>query len=45
MSFALLGLRSPDIEIVDPGCVGKTFPGFWRALDGLRTAGSGPAAQ
>jgi len=35
MSFALLGLRAPGIEIHDPGCVAKTFPGFWAALDGL----------
>jgi 3-phosphoshikimate 1-carboxyvinyltransferase len=42
MSFALLGLRAPGIEIADPGCVTKTFPGFWRTLDGLRPgAGSG----
>jgi len=32
MSFALLGLRSPGIEIADPGCVAKTFPGYWAAL-------------
>jgi 3-phosphoshikimate 1-carboxyvinyltransferase len=37
MSFALLGLRAPGIEIEDPGCVAKTFPGYWEALDGLRT--------
>ncbi len=36
MSFALLGLRSPGIVIEDPGCVAKTFPGFWRALEALR---------
>jgi len=36
MSFALLGLRVPGIEIEDPGCVAKTFPGFWEALDALR---------
>jgi 3-phosphoshikimate 1-carboxyvinyltransferase len=36
MSFALLGLRVPGIAIADPGCVAKTFPGFWDALDGLR---------
>jgi 3-phosphoshikimate 1-carboxyvinyltransferase len=36
MSFALLGLRAPGIEIADPGCVAKTFPGFWDALDALR---------
>jgi 3-phosphoshikimate 1-carboxyvinyltransferase len=38
MSFALLGLRSPGIEITDPGCVAKTFPGFWDTIDGLATA-------
>ena len=26
MSFALLGLRVPGIEIAEPGCVAKTFP-------------------
>ena len=35
MSFALVGLRVPGVEIEDPGCVAKTFPGFWDALDGL----------
>ena len=35
MSFALLGLAAAGIEIADPGCVSKTFPTFWRALDGL----------
>jgi 3-phosphoshikimate 1-carboxyvinyltransferase len=37
MSFALLGLRAPGIEIADPGVVAKTFPGYWEALDALRT--------
>ena len=36
MSFALLGLRVPGIEIADPACVAKTFPGFWDVLDELR---------
>jgi 3-phosphoshikimate 1-carboxyvinyltransferase len=36
MSFALLGLRAPGICIADPGCVAKTFPGYWAMLDGLR---------
>lgn len=36
MSFALLGLKVPGIEIKDPGCVAKTFPGYWDVLDGLR---------
>jgi len=36
MSFAVVGLRAGGIEISDPGCVAKTFPGFWSALDRLR---------
>jgi 3-phosphoshikimate 1-carboxyvinyltransferase len=35
MSFALLGLRVPGIEIVDPGCVSKTFPDFFDRLGAL----------
>lgn len=36
MSFALIGLRCPGIAILDPGCVSKTFPGFFDVLDTLR---------
>jgi 3-phosphoshikimate 1-carboxyvinyltransferase len=36
MSFATLGLRVPDMVIVDPGCVAKTFPSFFEVLDSLR---------
>ncbi|QGG97057.1 3-phosphoshikimate 1-carboxyvinyltransferase [Actinomarinicola tropica] len=36
MSFALLGLRAPGIEIADPGCVAKTFPDYFATLDQLR---------
>lgn len=36
MSFAVMGLRAPGITIDDPGCVAKTFPGFWDALEQLR---------
>ena len=36
MSLALLGLRTPGIEIVDPGCVAKTYPSFFSDLDQLR---------
>ena len=36
MSFALLGLVHPGVEIDDPGCVDKTFPGYFDALDELR---------
>ncbi|HZQ29339.1 MAG TPA: 3-phosphoshikimate 1-carboxyvinyltransferase [Acidimicrobiales bacterium] len=35
MSFALVGLKVPGIEIADPGCVAKTFPGYWDVLDSL----------
>ena len=35
MSFALAGLRVGGIAILDPDCVGKTFPGYWDALRGL----------
>ena len=30
---ASMGLAHPGIEIADPACVGKTWPGFWEALD------------
>ena len=36
MSFALAGLRAEGVQIADPGCVVKTFPGYWRLLDELR---------
>ncbi len=36
MSFSLLGLVHPGIEIDDPGCVDKTFPTFFAVLDRLR---------
>ncbi len=37
MSFALLGLVVEGVAVRDPGCVAKTFPGFFAALDALRT--------
>jgi 3-phosphoshikimate 1-carboxyvinyltransferase len=36
MSFSLLGLRSPGIKIANPGCVSKTFPGYFDVLESLR---------
>lgn len=36
MAFSLIGLMVPGIEIRDPGCVDKTFPGYFGALDQLR---------
>lgn len=29
MSFAVAGLVTPGMVIKEPGCVAKTFPGFW----------------
>ena len=34
MSFAVAGLRVPDVVINDPGCVAKTFPDFWVRWEG-----------
>ena len=36
MSFAMAGLRIPGVTILDPGCVAKTYPGFWDDLDRIR---------
>jgi 3-phosphoshikimate 1-carboxyvinyltransferase len=36
MSFAMAGLRIPGVIIRDPGCVAKTYPGFWDDLDRVR---------
>ncbi len=35
MSLALAGLIVPGVTIRDPGCVAKTYPGFWQALASL----------
>lgn len=35
MSFGVAGLRVPGIKIVDPDCVGKSFPNYWEIFDGL----------
>lgn len=32
MAFALAGLRVPGVRIQDPGCVAKTWPGYFAAL-------------
>jgi 3-phosphoshikimate 1-carboxyvinyltransferase len=36
MAFALVGLRVPGIAIENPGCVAKTFPGYFDVLAALR---------
>ncbi|SNB67628.1 3-phosphoshikimate 1-carboxyvinyltransferase [Arboricoccus pini] len=38
MSMALVGLLVGGIAILDPTCVGKTYPGFWQALADLGVA-------
>ena len=32
MSLALIGLRQPGVEIENPGCVAKTYPGYFADL-------------
>ena len=38
MSFALAGLKIRGLTILDPGCVAKTYPGYWDALTTLGVA-------
>ncbi len=40
MSMALIGLRVPGIVIKNPGCVAKTYPGFFTDLEQLRNGGN-----
>ena len=35
MSLAVAGLRLPGIQIIDPGCTAKTYPGFFPDLEKL----------
>jgi len=35
MAFALAGLKAEGVTILDPGCVAKTYPGFWDDLAAL----------
>jgi 3-phosphoshikimate 1-carboxyvinyltransferase len=35
MSFAVAALRAPGIQLLDPGCVAKTFPSFFDLLDAV----------
>ena len=36
MSLALIGLKVPGVIIKNPGCVAKTYPGFWQDFETLR---------
>jgi len=35
MSFAMAGLVTPGVRILDPHCVEKSFPNFWRVWESL----------
>ena len=35
MAFSLVGLKAPGIRINDPGCVSKTFPGYFEVFKTL----------
>jgi 3-phosphoshikimate 1-carboxyvinyltransferase len=35
MAFAVAGLRVEGVRILDPGCVVKSYPEFWRDFDAL----------
>lgn len=35
MSFSLIGMRSPGVQISDPGCTAKTYPRFFEDLKTL----------
>ena len=39
MSFAVLGLRTGGIRVANPGCVAKSYPQFWAALERCERGG------
>ncbi|HMP58532.1 MAG TPA: 3-phosphoshikimate 1-carboxyvinyltransferase [Gemmatales bacterium] len=48
MAFALIALRVPGVVVDDPGCVAKTFPGYFVELKRLcepRSEGAPPAEE
>jgi len=38
MSFGVLGSRLPGLRILDPGCVTKTYPNYWKDWQRARAA-------
>ena len=38
MSFAMAGLVTPGVRILEPHCVEKSFPGFWDVWETLYTS-------
>jgi 3-phosphoshikimate 1-carboxyvinyltransferase len=43
MSLALVALRRPGVWVRNPGCVAKTYPGFWNEFARLTTGPRGGA--
>ena len=35
MAFAMAALVVDGLRILDPGCTAKTYPGYWRDLQGV----------
>ena len=44
MAFAVAGLVIPGVRIRDPGCVAKSYPGFWDDLARLTGGDAHPRA-
>ncbi len=40
MALAVAGCVIPGVRILDPGCVGKSWPAFWAAWQGIVPVGS-----
>ena len=38
MSFGVFGSRVPGLRILDPGCVAKTYPSYWKDWERARLA-------
>ena len=41
-AFALLSLLRPNVRVLDPECVTKSWPGFWEDLSGLGAVEAAP---
>ncbi len=42
MAFSIAGLVRPGIRIANPGCVAKTYPGYWEQFGRIRGAEVAP---
>ena len=40
MALAVAGCVVPGVRVLDPGCVAKSWPGFWRAWEALVAEGA-----